>query len=103
MKSLHSNRSALLKIRVGAMGGDRSGRLLIGANQFFSSVQSHLPCNTDIYRKGQALMKGELRVEGVTIRVEGELLNTDNITIMDGGELKDALKPSNAFITKKYL
>ena len=30
-------------------------------------------------------MKGELMVVGVTVRVEGDLKNVENMTIVDGG------------------
>ena len=44
-----------------------------------------LPCHGSIYRGGTANFAGEVRVTGVTLRVEGVLQSVENITIVDYG------------------
>lgn len=70
------------------MEGDRKGRLHIGFNQRFLSLQSFLPMDMIIYQGGLTIMQGELLVSGVTVEVDGVLLRCQNITVMHGGTIR---------------
>ena len=74
-----------LAIFISRMQGDRKGRLYIGYNQSFLSLESFLPFNMVIYQGGVTSMQGELLVAGVTVDVDGILQNCQNVTIADGG------------------
>ena len=65
--------------------GDRTGRLHIAHNQLVTVPPGPLPCHGSIYRGGMAEFEGEVRVIGVTLRVEGVLQSVENITIVDYG------------------
>lgn len=67
------------------MLGDRTGKLLVGFNQSYYSVESSLPNDMDIYRGGMTTMRGKVAVEGVFLRVEGVLKDAGQIVISDGG------------------
>ncbi|KAK3724602.1 hypothetical protein QZH41_005193 [Actinostola sp. cb2023] len=69
------------------MEGDKKGRLHIGYNQRFLSLQSYLPMDMVIYQGGLTTMQGELLVAGVTVEVDGVLIRCQNITVMDGGAI----------------
>ncbi len=65
--------------------GDRSGKLHLGYRQSLYVTEGLFPADLRVYRGGEATMKGELQVIGVTITNEGRLHNMENITIVDGG------------------
>lgn len=69
------------------MEGDKKGRLHIGYNQEFLSLQSYLPMDMVIYQGGLTTMQGELFVAGVTVEVDGVLIRCENITVLDGGAI----------------
>ncbi|XP_077861760.1 LOW QUALITY PROTEIN: uncharacterized protein LOC100369350 [Saccoglossus kowalevskii] len=76
-----------LDIRLGTVFGDRTGRLHVGYNQSYFSAHSAMPMDMFVYQRGLAVLHGELKVDGVTVNVEGVLENLENISISDGGKL----------------
>nr|XP_054759184.1 uncharacterized protein LOC129265193 [Lytechinus pictus] len=76
-----------LMMRLGTIGGDRTGRMLIGFNQTMEVIQPDFPLSVDVYRGGEIVLYGELIVSGVTFNIEGILPYAENITIRDGGVL----------------
>lgn len=79
------------------MEGDKKGRLHIGYNQQFLSLQSYLPMDMVIYQGGLTTMQGELFVAGVTVEVDGVLIRCQNITVLNGG----AIHMKEMYNTKK--
>ena len=65
--------------------GDRTGHLHIGHNQTLYIGDGRLPLDLDVYHGGQVTLQGELRVAGVTARIQGVVNNVENLTIADGG------------------
>ena len=79
------NPTASVTLLVGSLEGDRSGRLHIGYNQSLSIGTGMLPADLAVYHGGDVTLNGELRVAGVTVRMEGVLKNVQNMTVVDGG------------------
>ena len=74
-----------LEIRLGTILGDKTGRMMIGFNQSLDIAQPNFPLCVDVFRGGDATLKGELVVSGVTFNIEGILHSAENVTIRDGG------------------
>ena len=66
----------------------RTGRIHLGYNQTFLSLQSYLPMDMIIYQGGLTTMQGELLVAGVTVEVDGVLKRCQNITVVDDGVIR---------------
>lgn len=81
-----SNTTAHIELFTNRIVGDRSGNLLIGYNQKLTIGSGQVPTDLSIYHGGVAALKGELRVAGVTIYVEGVIENVKDIVVVDGGE-----------------
>lgn len=80
-----NNTRAPISVVIGQMEGDRSGRMHLGYNQTFLSLDSFLPMDMVIYQGGLTTMQGELRVAGVTVEVDGVLKRCQKIIVVDGG------------------
>ena len=78
---------APVSITVGQMVGDKTGRLHIGYNQTFLSLDSFIPMDLVIYQGGLTTMQGELRVAGVTVDVDGVLKRCEKIVVVDDGAI----------------
>ena len=79
---------AYISIVIGQMEGDRTGRIHLGFNQTFLSLQSYLPMDMIIYQGGLTTMQGELLVAGVTVEIDGVLRRCQNITVVDNGVIR---------------
>ncbi|CAH1775844.1 unnamed protein product, partial [Owenia fusiformis] len=76
-----------IDIRLVGIQGNRQGRIHIGFNQTLFIADGRLPIDMAIYRGGEGTLQGELRVIGVTVRIEGVLKDVENMTIVEGGTL----------------
>ena len=83
-----ANTKAYISIVIGQMEGDRTGRIHLGFNQTFLSLQSYLPMDMIIYQGGLTTMQGELLVAGVTVEIDGVLRRCQNITVVDDGVIR---------------
>ena len=75
-----------VSVRVKEIDGDRNGRLHIGFNQSLFIVNGRIPVDLSVYQGGEATLRGELRVVGVTVMIQGVLRNVDRMTIEDKGK-----------------
>ena len=82
-----TNTRARVAVVIGQMEGDKTGKIHLGFNQTFLSLQSYLPMDMTIYQGGLTTMQGELLVAGVTVEVDG-VLRCQNITVVDDGIIR---------------